>query len=88
MRKIEMQSLEDLIASELGSIEAYEADESTVSDDFGLDYEAWEELAFGSRELERDLHRWELDPASAEDFLERNRGWKLGPALKWRHFGH
>jgi Family of unknown function (DUF6335) len=39
----------------------------------GLTYEDDEELACGVKSRERDRHRWELDPASAEDWEERKR---------------
>ena len=29
-------------------------------------------LRFGEKERERDVHRWELDPASSEDYDERS----------------
>jgi hypothetical protein len=88
MSKTEVESWEQLVAEEMAAAEIVELDDALV-DDFGITYEAWEELAFGeAKELERDMHRWELDPASAEDYCERNRCWKAGPALKWRHFGH
>lgn len=34
----------------------------------GVTYQDGEPLRVGHKELERDEHRWELDPASAEDF--------------------
>jgi hypothetical protein len=37
----------------------------------GLTYEEGEPLRVGRKEQERDEHRWELDPASAEDFGSR-----------------
>ena len=37
----------------------------------GLVYEDTEELKGADKITERDKHRWELDPASAEDFEER-----------------
>ncbi len=40
----------------------------------GLTYEDDEELWCGVKSRERDRHRWELDPASAEDWEERKRG--------------
>lgn len=40
---------------------------------FGIVYDDFEELWFGEKERERDRHRWELDPASAEDWIERRR---------------
>ena len=39
----------------------------------GLTYEEDEELWCGTKERERDRHRWELDPASADDWRERKR---------------
>ena len=39
----------------------------------GLTYEDEEELWLGTKEASRDSHRWELDPASAEDWGERRR---------------
>lgn len=53
---------------------------------FGLMYDLGEELHCGEKEFERDRHRWELDPASSEDYIERvqtGRG-----AWRWRHFNH
>jgi hypothetical protein len=37
----------------------------------GITYRPSEELWLGDKEHERDLHRWELDPASAEDYKQR-----------------
>lgn len=37
----------------------------------GLTYEDDEPLRAGAKEHERDAHRWELDPASSEDYAER-----------------
>ena len=49
----------------------------SVADDvgraIGVTYEDNEVLSAGEKERERDKHRWELDPASSEDFIERNR---------------
>ena len=39
----------------------------------GLTYADDEELWCGTKEEERDRHRWELDPASSEDWDERKR---------------
>jgi hypothetical protein len=52
----------------------------------GLTYEPNEELWCGDKERERDRHRWELDPASAEDYDERMAHHFESPALPWRHF--
>jgi hypothetical protein len=37
----------------------------------GVEYEDNEELKASDKVVERDKHRWELDPASAEDYKER-----------------
>ncbi|HEX9161655.1 MAG TPA: DUF6335 family protein [Thermoanaerobaculia bacterium] len=39
----------------------------------GVRYEDSEELKVGDKERGRDEHRWELDPASSEDYVERVR---------------
>jgi hypothetical protein len=39
----------------------------------GLNYQDTEELGTERKLEERDRHRWELDPASAEDYPERQR---------------
>ena len=49
-------------------------DQDVVDDigrSLGLVYEDTEELKGADKIAERDKHRWELDPASAEDFEER-----------------
>lgn len=43
-----------------------------LGDAVGLHYEDFEPLHTTEKISERDRHRWELDPASAEDFDERN----------------
>jgi len=51
--------------------------DQNVVDEFGeavgVTYEADEELWCGDKERSRDRNRWELDPASAEDWGERRR---------------
>jgi hypothetical protein len=42
-----------------------------IGQSLGLVYEDSEELQGANKITERDKHRWELDPASAEDFDER-----------------
>jgi hypothetical protein len=37
----------------------------------GVEYQDGEELQGSNKVIERDEHRWELDPASAEDYKER-----------------
>jgi hypothetical protein len=39
----------------------------------GIEYADNEPLKVGEKERERDIHRWELDPASSEDYVERLR---------------
>ena len=39
----------------------------------GVPYQDQEELKVGEKERSRDQHRWELDPASSEDYKERVR---------------
>ncbi len=39
----------------------------------GIQYADDEPLKVGEKEEERDKHRWELDPASSEDYAERAR---------------
>jgi len=39
----------------------------------GLEYQDTEELGSERKLEERDRHRWELDPASSEDYGERER---------------
>lgn len=40
---------------------------------FGIYYDDTDELYLGTKEFDRDRHRWELDPASAEDYRDRAR---------------
>lgn len=39
----------------------------------GLEYNDAEELRSGEKVADRDKHRWELDPASSEDYRDRKR---------------
>ena len=49
--------------------------EQNVVDDIGramgVTYDDNEELKFGEKERSRDTRRWELDPASSDDYLDR-----------------
>jgi hypothetical protein len=50
-------------------------DQGLVDDNgkaLGIHYDDNEELRLGDKEAERDRHRWELDPASAEDYPTRD----------------
>jgi hypothetical protein len=40
----------------------------------GVEYQDNEELKGAEKIVERDRHRWELDPASAEDYKDRSKG--------------
>jgi hypothetical protein len=53
----------------------------------GVTYQEGEPLRVGEKEHERDAHRWELDPASAEDYRERLREeiTESEPILTMRH---
>ena len=39
----------------------------------GVTYADGEELKVGEKEERRDRHRWELDPASSEDYADRTK---------------
>lgn len=39
----------------------------------GVEYQDNEELKAADKIVERDRHRWELDPASAEDYRDRDK---------------
>jgi Family of unknown function (DUF6335) len=51
--------------------------DNNVVDDIGMamgvTYQDSEELKFGDKERSRDHKRWELDPASSDDYQERVR---------------
>jgi Family of unknown function (DUF6335) len=67
--------LEELYGDESGG--ANRTPDQNVVDELGeaigVTYDADEELWFGTKEGNRDRHRWELDPASAEDWSDRKR---------------
>lgn len=42
-----------------------------IGEAMGIHYFDDEILDFGAKEHSRDVHRWELDPASSEDYLAR-----------------
>jgi hypothetical protein len=89
---MKIETLDDLLLQEqLDEFDRMEtdvwADENVVDEmgaAFGLTYDMTEELHCGEKEAGRDLHRWELDPASSEDWVERKH--EAWPALPWRHF--
>ena len=67
----------DVLERELRDSSPLASIEPDVLDDLGaalgLTYEDEEELWLGIKEASRDAHRWELDPASAEDWAERRK---------------
>ncbi|HUP48454.1 MAG TPA: DUF6335 family protein [Thermoanaerobaculia bacterium] len=79
--KLLLESLEDLILLEQMTEESGEDDSL---DGFGSKYAPGEELGCGEKEIEHDRHRWELDPASSEDYIERLH--PRGVSSRWRHF--
>ena len=87
----EIISLEEVeeaaeVPTEEAALEADVVDE--VGEAIGLTYQADESLRIGEKETERDQHRWELDPASAEDYVERTHQRTDGPAGEVLHMTH
>lgn len=48
-------------------------DTGDIGKSIGINYEEGEELKVGEKERERDRHRWELDPASSDDYQDRTK---------------
>jgi len=48
-------------------------DVQEMGEAIGVTYQDDEELKVGEKERERDKHRWELDPASSDDYQDRTR---------------
>ena len=57
--------------SSMSTPENNQVDEIGAS--MGINYAEGEELKAGEKERERDQHRWELDPASSEDYQDRTK---------------
>ena len=57
--------------SSMSTPENNQVDEIGAS--MGINYADDEELKAGDKERERDRHRWELDPASSEDYQDRTK---------------
>jgi hypothetical protein len=49
-------------------------DLDAIGEAIGVAYADGEELKVGDKEADRDQHRWELDPASSEDYADRTEG--------------
>jgi hypothetical protein len=47
-----------------------------IGEAIGVTYQDNEELRAGEKERDRDRSRWELDPASSEDYIDRTRDGK------------
>lgn len=50
-----------------------QSDVEDIGRAIGVTYQDNEELKFGEKERDRDKRRWELDPASSEDYIDRTR---------------
>ncbi len=48
-------------------------DVDAIGKAMGVSYADGEELKVGDKEERRDKHRWELDPASSEDYVDRTK---------------
>jgi hypothetical protein len=48
-------------------------DTDEIGNAVGITYRDDEELKVGEKERNRDIRRWELDPASADDYFDRKR---------------
>ncbi len=48
-------------------------DLDAIGEAVGVTYSDGEELQTGEKENRRDRHRWELDPASSEDYVDRTK---------------
>jgi hypothetical protein len=48
-------------------------DLEAIGEAVGVTYADGEELKIGRKEERRDRHRWELDPASSEDYVDRTK---------------
>jgi hypothetical protein len=48
-------------------------DVDAIGEALGITYAADEELNVGKKKEDRDKHRWELDPASSEDYSDRTK---------------
>jgi hypothetical protein len=93
----ESRELDQSVSPELtaGDLEAAGGNHPTpdqdVADDIGkaagITYQEGEPLRVGDKEHDRDVHRWELDPASAEDYVERGheRPAEVVEILKMHH---
>lgn len=92
-RELSLSELDDRgnVAGELNENGNATPDEELVDEigeAIGVTYRDDEELRVGRKEAERDEHRWELDPASSEDWLQRSHDLSGGPAEEVQHLTH
>ncbi|MCU1245197.1 MAG: hypothetical protein JWN02_1107 [Acidobacteria bacterium] len=62
---------DETVAGSMATPEQNDVQEMAAA--MGVSYQDNEELKAGEKERERDKHRWELDPASSDDYKERLR---------------
>lgn len=60
---------DESVAGSVATPEQNDTDE--IGSAIGVTYQDNETLNAGEKERERDRHRWELDPASSDDYQER-----------------
>jgi hypothetical protein len=62
---------DETVAGSQATPEQNDVEENAAA--MGISYADDEVLKVGEKERERDNHRWELDPASSEDYKERQK---------------
>lgn len=62
---------DEMVAGSMATPEQNDTEENAAA--MGISYAENEVLNVGEKERERDKHRWELDPASSEDYKDRVR---------------
>jgi uncharacterized protein DUF6335 len=77
----------DETVDDLAAVDEDENIVEEIGEAAGVLYDDREPLRAGVKEHRRDEHRWELDPASSEDYGERTHA--VGePREPIRHMGH
>ena len=85
---ISLEEIEDPVMEAVDEESALDNEVDELGIALGLTYQDDEALCAGGKEAERDRHRWELDPASAEDYVERTHKHSEGPAGEILHMTH
>lgn len=62
---------DEAVAGSMATPEQNDTDD--IGHAVGITYQDDEELKVGEKERSRDVRRWELDPASADDYQDRRR---------------